>query len=56
MLWSTERAAERIVRGIARGEREISFPWMLAILARIADTLPTAFVDPILARTRRSRA
>jgi len=56
MLWSVERAAERIVRGIARGEREISFPWPLATLARIADVLPPGLVDPFLARTRRSHA
>jgi len=55
-IWDVDRAAQRIVRGIARGEREISFPWALAALARIADVLPPALVDPFLARTRRSHA
>ena len=55
MIWSVDRAAERIVRGIERGEREISFPRTLVALARIADVLPAGFVDTILARTRRSR-
>jgi short-subunit dehydrogenase len=56
MLWSVERAAARIQRGIARGEREIAFPWPLALLARLADILPPAFVDSVLIRTRRNRA
>ena len=55
-LWSAERAAERIARGIARGEREISFPWSLAMLARLADILPPGLVDSFLVRTRRHRA
>ena len=54
LIWNVERAAERIARGIARGEREISFPWPLATLARIADALPPRLVDTLLARTRRS--
>jgi short-subunit dehydrogenase len=56
LIWSVERAAERITRGIARGEREISFPRTLAALARIADMLPPSLGDSFLARTRRSRA
>jgi short-subunit dehydrogenase len=56
LLWSAERAAERIVRGIERGEREITFPWPLVMLARLADVLPPGFVDSFLIRTRRSRA
>jgi short-subunit dehydrogenase len=56
MLWSVERAAQRIATGIARGEREISFPRQLALLARLADVLPPGFVDSILIRTRRNRA
>jgi short-subunit dehydrogenase len=54
-IWSVERAAERIARGIACNEREISFPWMLATLARLANALPPALVDPFLVRTRRNR-
>ena len=56
MMWSVERAAERIVRGTSRGEREISFPRSLVMLARLADVLPARFVDSILIRTRRNRA
>jgi short-subunit dehydrogenase len=56
LLWSVERAAARIERGIARNEREIRFPWILATLARMAEALPPALVDPILARSRRSNA
>ena len=56
MIWSVERAADRIVRGVARGEREISFPWTLVALARIADALPDGLVDSFFARNRRSRA
>lgn len=56
LLWSAERAAERIARGIQRGEREISFPWSLVMLARLADILPPGFVDSFLVRTRRRRA
>ncbi len=56
LLWSAERAAERIARGIARGEREISFPWPLAMLARLADVLPSGLADSFLVRTRRNRA
>jgi short-subunit dehydrogenase len=56
LIWTVDRAAERIERGIARGEREITFPWMLAALARLADILPSGLVDSFLARTRRSRA
>jgi short-subunit dehydrogenase len=55
-IWSVDRAAERIMRGITRNEREISFPWALAMLARIADALPPTLVDSFLARTRRSNA
>jgi short-subunit dehydrogenase len=56
LIWSVDRAAERIVRGIARNEREVSFPWALAVLGRMADILPAGFVDSFLARARRSRA
>jgi short-subunit dehydrogenase len=54
-LWSAERAAARIVAGLGRGKREISFPWQLAVLARLAAALPPPLIDPLLNRTRRSR-
>jgi hypothetical protein len=56
LIWNVDRAADRIARGIARGEREISFPWPLAALARIADALPPWLIDYLLTRTRGSDA
>ncbi|HEY2445628.1 MAG TPA: SDR family NAD(P)-dependent oxidoreductase, partial [Rhizomicrobium sp.] len=53
--WSAERAATRIAEGLARGEREISFPWQLALLSRLAAALPAPVIDPLLARNRRRR-
>ncbi|MFG0330152.1 MAG: SDR family NAD(P)-dependent oxidoreductase [Phycisphaerales bacterium] len=37
------RAAERIVRGIDRGERIIRFPWKVATLTRLAAWAPRSF-------------
>jgi len=54
-LWSVERAAARIVSGLGRGKREISFPWQLAALTRFAAVLPPSLIDPLLQRTRRGR-
>jgi short-subunit dehydrogenase len=54
-LWSAERAAARIVTGLGRGKREISFPWQLAALTRFAAALPPSLIDPLLQRTRRGR-
>jgi short-subunit dehydrogenase len=53
-LWDTERAARRIVTGLARGKREISFPWPLATLARFANLLPPPLLDSALARRHRT--
>jgi short-subunit dehydrogenase len=47
-LWTADRAALHIARGLARGRREILFPWPLALAARFAGRLPTALVDRIL--------
>ncbi|HEY3779058.1 MAG TPA: SDR family NAD(P)-dependent oxidoreductase [Rhizomicrobium sp.] len=52
-LWNTERAAGRIVAGLARGTREIVFPWPLALLAGLANVLPATFLDSALARRNR---
>ncbi|HEY6578620.1 MAG TPA: SDR family NAD(P)-dependent oxidoreductase [Rhizomicrobium sp.] len=52
-LWSAERAAVRIGAGLARGQREISFPWPLAALARLASILPPPLLDSLLARRNR---
>lgn len=55
LIWTAERAAERIVGGLARGKPEISFPWPLATLARLASALPPSLIDSLLERTRRRR-
>ncbi|HEY3638997.1 MAG TPA: SDR family NAD(P)-dependent oxidoreductase [Rhizomicrobium sp.] len=52
MLWSVDRAAERILRGIQRGEREISFPFAFAAAARLANMVPAGLVDYLFARIR----
>jgi short-subunit dehydrogenase len=49
-LWNTDRAARLIVAGIARGKREIRFPWPLATLARLANIFPASFLDAALVR------
>lgn len=54
-LWSAERAAARIVAGLGRGKREISFPWQLAALTRFAAGLPAPLIDPLLRGMRRGR-
>jgi short-subunit dehydrogenase len=56
LIWSAERAADRIVAGLARGKREISFPWPLAVLAKLASALPSPLSDSFLQRTRRSHS
>lgn len=53
-LWNADRAASRIVAGLARGNREIVFPWPLSVMARLANVLPTAFLDSVLARRKRA--
>jgi hypothetical protein len=47
-LWTADRAALHIARGLARGRREILFPWPLALAVRFAAMLPTALADRIL--------
>jgi short-subunit dehydrogenase len=51
-LWSAERAANRIVKGLARGEHEISFPWLLTTLAKLSGHLPPALVRRLRQRIR----
>lgn len=48
--WSAERAARHIAIGLARGRREIFFPWPLAVTARLFALLPRAAVDWLLPR------
>lgn len=51
-LWSADRAANKIAAGLARGAREICFPWPLSTLSRIGAMLPQAFVDRAVAKKR----
>lgn len=56
LLWSADRAAAVIVAGLARGKREISFPWRLVMLAKLSARLPPTLVqrlrDGIRSRAR----
>jgi hypothetical protein len=51
LVWSTERAARHIAARLARGRREIVFPWSLWLAVRIADLLPARLADAVLVRT-----
>lgn len=51
-LWSPERAAQRIMAGLARGKAEITFPWPLAVLAKAANLVPGSLLDSVLARRK----
>lgn len=44
LLWSAERAADAIIAGLARGKKEICFPWQLAMLAKMSAHLPPGIV------------
>jgi short-subunit dehydrogenase len=54
-LWTVDRAALHIARALARGRREILFPWRLATAMRLTAMLPPAAVDCILTWTVRGR-
>jgi short-subunit dehydrogenase len=49
-LWNAERAARYIESGVSRRRREISFPWPLATVTRLAAILPSFIIDPLLNR------
>lgn len=49
-LWSADRAARYVARALARGRREIVFPWPLALAVRTLGLLPAAMADRILIR------
>jgi short-subunit dehydrogenase len=51
-LWSADRAAAYIAAALARGRREVLFPWQLAIAVRALGILPTALADRIVMRLR----
>ena len=48
-LWSAQKAARHIASGVARGKRELIFPWPLALAVKLAAVLPQRWVDRILA-------
>jgi hypothetical protein len=47
-LWSADRAAHHIAWALARGRREIVFPWPLALAVRTINLLPAALADRVL--------
>ena len=51
-MWSADRAAAKISRGLARGRREIVFPWQIRIAVRAARVLPLPVVDRVLSWLR----
>ena len=53
LLWSAERAADAIVAGLARGRREIAFPWQLSALARLFAQLPAPLLQGLRRRIRK---
>ena len=50
LTWDAERAARHIAAGLARGRREILFPWPLVLAARLLALLPVAAVDRLVTR------
>jgi len=46
-VWSAERSAAYIAQGLARGRREIFFPWRLSLQLRTASMLPLALTDRV---------
>ena len=55
-LMSAERAAQIIVRGLARNRPRIAFPWTTAAGAWLAAALPPGWVDAILVRLPKKAA
>jgi hypothetical protein len=47
---SPERAAEIIRRGLAKGRRQIAFPYPLYLGMQLMRALPAGLVDPVLRR------
>jgi short-subunit dehydrogenase len=52
-LMTAERAAEIMVRDLARGKARIAFPWPMYALARLIAALPSALVDLFIGRLPR---
>jgi hypothetical protein len=51
-LMDVEPAAELIIRAVERRRATCSFPWQLALVARVANSLPNSVRERILARVR----
>lgn len=51
LLWTAERAAERIARGVERGRVEIAFPRRFRLALQLTRILPARWVDAVLARS-----
>ncbi len=49
-LMDAERAAAKILRGVAAGRRRVAFPWWMAAFALLAGALPPAWSTGWLAR------
>jgi NAD(P)-dependent dehydrogenase (short-subunit alcohol dehydrogenase family) len=56
LLWSTERAARRIVRDLERGRSISTFPWALSTAMRLATRLPRPLWRRALAALRVDRS
>jgi short-subunit dehydrogenase len=52
-VWSSDRAAEAIKSAVAKGKREMSFPWSLRFAVALSRLLPRRLVDAVLARAYR---
>jgi len=52
-LMTAERAAEIMVRGLARGQGRIAFPWPMYALVRLVAALPSAVIDRFIGRLPR---
>ncbi|WP_342362687.1 SDR family NAD(P)-dependent oxidoreductase [Terrarubrum flagellatum] len=48
-LLTVEDAAERVVRGFARGGFEIAFPWPMALIVKFVSALPYRLYFPVVA-------
>ena len=49
-MFSGERAAQRIKRGIDQGRRRVTFPWPLVVALRFGDLAPAAIGDELVRR------
>ena len=52
-LWDADRAAKRIVRGLARNQGRIAFPWPMYFGVRALQFLPVPLLERIVARVPR---